>query len=88
LTKEGAGCYRARMATDTTEKIVHVSFERRIPVFEKRCQQCGKPFAGVKKSLYCGTRCRNQAAYARNPEKYRGYRRKSYLKQKQQGQPA
>jgi hypothetical protein len=60
------------------------SATRRIPLEEKVCQQCGKPFLGSKTRLHCSRACVRKAAYWRNPDAYRENRMKSYRKQKEQ----
>ena len=59
---------------------------RRIPLTKKACLTCGKEFYGQSVRKFCGTACRNKAAYDRNPDAYRAARMRSYRKAKGQKQ--
>jgi len=64
-------------------KIVRLAFERRLPLSEKTCPQCGKTFMGVKKAIYCSKLCSNKVSYARHAAQYRQTRRETYRQQKE-----
>jgi hypothetical protein len=63
---------------------------RRIPLFDKVCEQCKKSFKGQHRAKYCSKACSNKAAYWRNPQAYRESRLKNYRKSKREAprQPA
>ncbi len=64
-------------------KIIEVTMQRKIPLTEKICPQCGAHFMGMKLKQFCSTACAKKAAYHRNPEAYRESRMRSYYKQKE-----
>ena len=65
-------------------KVVKVTLERRIPLVDKTCPQCGTSFLGPKNKRYCSRPCVRKASYWRNPEGYRQKRLESYQRQKEQ----
>ena len=66
-------------------KVVQVRrTERRVPLTEKTCLQCGNKFMGMKVQLYCSKRCSNMAAYWRHPDIYKQKRMESYRRLKKQ----
>ena len=72
------------MKKSPTVRIVKITLERHIPLIEKTCAQCGKPFMGVKIQQYCTKACARKASYWRNPEAYRESRLRSYRRQREQ----
>jgi hypothetical protein len=57
------------------------AYTQRIPVRQKNCAFCGKPFEARGRGLYCSTTCRTRAWDARHPQNVKDRQRRRRQRQ-------
>ena len=73
---------RKRPPATPRVKEIPVSFVRRLPLVDKACAVCGRPFRGASTRTYCGLVCKNRANYRQHAEQRRAERREKYHAEK------
>ena len=53
------------MATKEESALIARRLNSLRKVVDHTCKECGEPFQGIKKAVYCSNRCRQRAKYKR-----------------------